>query len=207
MEETGVATLLYWVLGEREGIENLPQVYTKLHLLLESCPHVLILLRQTEEMRIHKGLLLLFSLLTAIPPLSVDEEKAENPVLTSLVDPLVRVIVHHDIAEMRTLGFSCYKLFLGIFNLEAKHGIFLHLLNCVKHSGLLGWTVIQLKDCLGQALASPSLSPLYQGPGLGRLTASLYRLEQGPESDLLMVSDSLLATINFSVFLLARDKE
>merc|ERR1719334_170959 len=127
-------------------------------------------------MRVHKGLLLLQSLLTSVPGVSVTLEEAESPALRSILAPLVTIIVHHDVKEFRTLGFTCYRHFLGIFSLPARHSIFLCLLHTVRHSGLRGWTVTQLKDSVAQSLKPPDSSSIFSGPGLVRVTSGLYTL-------------------------------
>ena len=158
-------------------------------------------------MRVHKGLILLKSRLEALHPSSLSSEEAENPALTSLVVPLTKVIIHHDMKEIRQMGFSCYRLLLSAFSLEGRYTIFILLLNNVTHSGLLGWTVTQVKEAVSASLNPTTYCSLYHGPGLVRLANKIFALEQGAETDLLEASHHVLDTINFSVFLLTRDKE
>jgi len=207
VESTGLPTVFYWVLGECQQKEVIPQVYSHLHLLHLSCPHICLLLSQTEEMRVHKGLILLCRRLEALPLSSLLPEEAENPTLTSLVVPLTKVIIHHDVKEVRQLGFTCYRLLLSAFSLEGRYTLFLFLLNNITHSGLLGWTVTQVKESVSASLNPNTSCSLYHGPGLVRLANKIYTLEQGAETDLLEASHHVLDTINFSVFLLTRDKE
>ena len=54
------------------------------------------------------------------------------------------MIIHHDIKEVRQLGFTCYRTLLLAFSLEGRYTLFLFLLNNITHSGLLGWTVTQV---------------------------------------------------------------
>ena len=207
VESTGLPTLFYWVLGECQQKETIPQIYSHLHLLHLSCPHICLFLSQTEEMRVHKGLILLKSRLEALHPSSLSSEEAENPALTSLVVPLTKVIIHHDMKEIRQMGFYCYRLLLSAFSLEGRYTIFILLLNNVTHSGLLGWTVTQVKEAVSASLNPTTYCSLYHGPGLVRLANKIFALEQGAETDLLEASHHVLDTINFSVFLLTRDKE
>ena len=207
VEPTGLPTMYYWLLGECQQKDEIPQVYSHLHLLHLSSPHICLLLRQTEEMRVHKGLILLLRRLEALPPSSLPAEEAENPVVTSLVEPLSKVIIHHDSKELRQMGFSCYRGLLSAFSLEGRYAYFLFLLNKITHSGLLGWTVTQVKEAVSASLNPATSCTLYHGPGLVRLANKIYALEQGPETDLLEASHHILDTINFSVFLLTRDKE
>ena len=105
------------------------------------------------------------------------------------------------------MGFSCYQGLLSAFSLEGRYAYFLFLLNKITHSGLLGWTVTQVKEAVSASLNPVTSCTLYHGPGLVRLANKIFALEQGPETDLLEASHHILDTINFSVFLLTRDKE
>ena len=108
---------------------------------------------------------------------------------------LIEVIIHHDVKEVRQLGFTCYRLLLSAFSLEARYTLFLFLLNNITHSGLLGWTVtqvcrtkiaiksdsdgvVQVKEAVSASLNPSSSCPLYHGPGLVRLANKIYTLEQ-----------------------------
>jgi len=185
----------------------IPAVYTKLFLLQRSSSHIVYLLKQTQEIKVHKGLLLLEKLLLSIPPCSLPHTESENPTLVSILSPLVTVIVYQNIAELRKLGFSCYTKFVCMFSLSGRYSLYNHLLNTVNHSGLLGWTISSLKDSLALSLASTSHHPEYTGSSLARLVLPLFTLSHGAQTDLLEVSDEVLATINFAHFLLVRDRE
>ena len=123
VEEFGLATLHYWVLGEGEGSGELPQVYSHPHLLLHSSPHALTLLTAAHEIRVHKGLLLLHRRLSTIPAASLPPSLAQHPALTALLPALARAAVHQDTAELRRLAFACYRLLLGATTLEARWAI------------------------------------------------------------------------------------
>jgi len=205
--ESSVPTFLYLLLGEGLCVDRIPAVYTKLFLLQRSSSHIVYLLKQTQEIKVHKGLLLLEKLLLSIPPCSLPHTESENPTLVSILSPLVTVIVYQNIAELRKLGFSCYTKFVCMFSLSGRYSLYNHLLNTVNHSGLLGWTISSLKDSLALSLASTSHHPEYTGSSLARLVLPLFTLSHGAQTDLLEVSDEVLATINFAHFLLVRDRE
>jgi len=207
LDQTCVGTFLYLLLGEGLCVERLPAVYTKLFLLERSSPHIISLLKQPQEIKVHKGLLLLEKLLSSIPPTSLPTTESENPTLVSLLAPLVNVIVYQDVSELRRLGFNCYSKFVNMFDLSSRYSLYNHLLNTVNHSGLLGWTISSLKDSIALSLLKPGQYPEYTGHSLSRIVLPLFKLSNGAETDLLEVSDEVLATINFGHFLLVRDKE
>jgi len=181
--------------------------YTKLFLLQRSSPHIVILLQQVQEIKVHKGLLLLDKLLLSIPSSSLSPTESQNPSLVALLSPLITVIVHQDVAELRKLGFSCYCKFVNMFSLSGRYSLYNHLLNTVNHSGLLGWTITSLKNSIALTLTCPGQYPEYAGDSLSRIVSPLFRLSNEEQTDLLEVSDEVLSTINFAHFLLVRDKE
>ena len=203
----GAATLLYLVLAEGEGGAAVPAVYTPLHLLRTAAEHVVTLLKETHEVRVHKGLLLLAALLARVPPDSLGPEVPGDPRLDSLLPPLVTVIVHQDVAELRRLGFRCYQRYVSLFSAAARLPVYSQLLHTLTHSGLRGWTVTSLKDTLLRGLGPGATLEPYCGPRLAGLVLPLLRLRDGPETDQLEVSEELLASLNLARFLLVRDRD
>jgi len=207
IDETSVPTFLYLLIGEGICLDRIPAVYTKLYLLQKSSSHIVILLKQVQEIKVHKGLLLLEQLLNSISPSSLPPTESQNPALVSILAPLVTVIVYQDLAELRKLGFSCYCKFVNMFSLSGRYSLYNHLLNTVNHSGLLGWTITSLKNSIALNLSSGGQCQEYTGDSLARIVAPLFKLSNGAQTDLLEVSDEILSTINFAHFLLVRDKE
>ena len=192
IDDTCFGTFLYLLIGESIGIENLPAVYTKLHLLRRSSYYIIVLLKQSCEIMVHKGLLLLYKLLSSVEKNSLSRAEAENPSLTSMISPLVNVIVYQNVAELRNLGFGCYSKYVDMFSINGRYGTYLHLLRTVNHSGLLGWTITSLKNSLAVTLKNPEDYPDYTGHGLSRLVEPFYTLSHGEQTDFLEVSDEVL---------------
>ena len=94
-----------------------------------------------------------------------------------------------------------------MFSLSGRYSVYIHLLNTVNHSGLLGWTISSLKDSIALSLTKSGQHPEYTGHSLSRLVLPLFTLSNGAQTDLLEVSDEVLATLNFAHYLLVRDKE
>jgi len=209
LERTAVGAFLYLVLGEGLFKDRLPSVYTSTFLLQQSSPHVTRLLENKHEMCVHKGLLLLNNLLEHVPDGVLGVGESDNPYYRSLVKPLVSVIVYHDLKELRSLGFQCYRRYVSMFSPDGRYTVYLDLLHSVKHSGLRGWTITSLKDTIAGWLSQPGhgqASP-YTGPSLHRLVADLLVLPEQERTDLLDASDEVQATVNMLIYLLVRDKE
>jgi len=207
IDDTCFGTFLYLLMGESIGLDRFPAVYTKLHLLRRSSYYIIVLLNQSCEIMVHKGLVLLDKLLSNVEKKSLSRAEAENPSLTSMISPLVNVIVYQNVAELRKIGFGCYSKYVEIFSINGRYGTYLHLLRTVNHSGLLGWTITSLKNSLALTLKNPEDYPDFTGHGLSRLVEPLYILSHGEQTDFLEVSDEVLSTINFTHFMLMRDKD
>ena len=207
LDPLSVPTYIYLLLGERLCLDKMPSVYTNIFLLRSSTVHILTLIKQTNQIRVHKGLLLLQNLLKNFQQQSLTGNEAEDPTLLSLVPPLVSVILYQEVEELRKLGFSCYAQFVKMFSVRARFSLYKYLLNTVNHSGLLGWTITSLKDAIATNLVSDHYTELYSGSSLSELVTPLLELKHGAETDLLEISDELLATLNFVQFLLVRDRD
>ena len=207
LDPLSVPTYVYLLVGERLSQDRMPSVYTNIYLLRSSSVHILTLIKQTNQIRIHKGLLLLQNLLNNFKQHSLSGNEAEDPSLLSLLSPLVSVIIHQEVEELRKLGFSCYAHFVKMFSARARFSLYKYLLKTINHSGLLGWTVTSLKDVIAASLVSDQYIDLYSGSSLSELVTPLIKLKHGAETDLLEISDELLATLNFLQFLLVRDRD
>ena len=202
-----IPTYLYLLLCEEMSLETMPSIYTPIHLLRLSSSGIVVLLKDKNEIRIHKGLLLMNKLIAKIQTESISSESASDPKLVSMLDPLVTVIIYQEVEELRKLGFTCYSKYVEMFELSARYAIYTHLLNTVNHSGLLGWTITSLKDTFAKCLPKETFPEVFSGPSLSKLVLPLLKLKNGPETDLLEINDELLATLNLVQFVSLRDKE
>ena len=168
---------------------------------------IITLLEEKNEVRIHKGLLLLTRLMKNVARDSLENVDAEDPELISLLQPLTQVIVYQDVEELRKLGFSCYTQFIDMFSAESRYNVYNHLLNTLNHSGLIGWTLTSLKDSVVKCLQQEKFTPQYSGNYFSKLLSPRLSLKHGAETDLLEISDELLSTLNFVQFFIIRDKQ
>jgi len=199
-------TFLYLVFPEKMCQDRIPSVYSHYYLLRSCASSIVTLISDKNEIRIHKGLLLLEFHLERCAPESLDSLSAEDPELTSIISPLVTIIVYQEVAELRKLGFLSYQKFVKIFCPAARYKFYLLLMQTVNHSGLLGWTITSLKDTIVKCFASEEFDINYSGSKLSKLITPLLKLKHGPETDLLEISDELISSISLFHYLLVRDK-
>ena len=207
LDSFSLPTFVYLLLAEEMSTDRMPSIYTPHHLLRTAASFIITLIDQKNEIRIHKGLLLLSKLLYKVAAESLDNEASEDPQLISLLKPLVNVIVYQNVEELRRLGFSCYSSYIKMFSLEARYNVYNYALNTANHSGLIGWTVTHLKDTISKCLPMDNFPSTYSGSKFSHLVSPLLKLQHGPETDLLEISEELLAILNFVQFFIVRDRE
>jgi len=199
-----VGVHLYLVFGEGIQIENVAQVYSHLHLLRSSSKYIATMLSTTLEFINHKALILFASLLKRIPADSLTNDTSQDPVLISLISPLTNLLIHHTTRELRSLGFSCYQMFVNLFDVECRFNMYKHLFNSLNHSGLLGWTITHFKNTLRIVFNDPDNFPSYSESKLTPIFNQLFKLKHGTMTDLIEISDELIAEINLAYYVLSR---
>jgi len=199
-----VGVHLYLVFGEGIQLENVVQVYSHLHLLRCSSRFIVAMLSNTQEFINHKALILMASLLKRIPANSLTQDTSKDPVLISLISPLTNLLIHHSTRELRSLGFSCYEIFVNLFDIECRFNMYKYLFNSLNHSGLLGWTITHFKNTLRVVFNDPENFPSYSESKLTPIFTKLFNLKHGTMTDLIEISDELIAQINLAYFVLCR---
>ena len=202
IQPAAVAACLYLVQCEGMAGSRQPAVYSPQHLLYTAGSHCAVLLASPHPARLHKGLLLLYRLLAGVEEASLPADQAGHPALAAPLPALTRAILHSDQADYRQLAFSCYKLWVGLHSPAARYRAYTQLLATTQHSGLLGWTISSLKETVrGELGRAGGPGADYTGPRLASLARPLFKLANGPETDLLELSEEVLATVNLACFL------
>ena len=130
---------------------------------------------------------------------------SHDPELTSIIQPLSNVIIHHNTSELRSLGFKCYQLLATRFDIETRFDWYRFLFNTLNHSGLLGWTVTHFKDTLRKVYLDKNTSyPSYSENKLIQIFTKLFKLKHGAQTDLLEISDEIIAEINLAYFIICQ---
>jgi len=205
--DIAIGTYLYLLVGEGLGSKEVPSVYSPYFMLANASRHIVALLSSPQEMVVHKGVLLLQSLVQKVPPCWLDGDTSEDPQLRNIIKPLVNTIVYCNMADVRSAGFDCYKQIINLFTPNTRCSFYLFLFKTANHSGILGWTVTHLKDTLIKVFPSYSTGSAYNEESLGKLCGLLFKLSHGVETDLLEISDELIAEINLGYFLLFKCPE
>lgn len=126
-----------------------------------------------------------------------------------LLKTLLNLMVSSEAASVRSLAFGTYEGYLRLFDQdwEASYRLIGSIFTLANVSGVIGHAVTRLKDCVLRALSSKDANGLewFGGQRLRALLAKVCRLANGPETDLLEVSDEVMASLNCLLCLCLRD--
>jgi len=142
----------------------------------------------------------------------IDIFDAENHF--ELISKFHQVIIYHNMETIRKLAFQVYDRYFSTFGTKAKPfmAIYQFILKKANHSGLIGHAIGKLKDKILQFMkVKPSLESeqdeIFSKTNIHQILKKICRLSNGAETDLLEVSDEIMASLNFLICLLIRDKD
>ena len=131
-----------------------------------------------------------------------------------LISKFHQVIIYHNMETVRKLAFQVYNQYFSTFGRKAKPfmAMFQFVLKKANHSGLIGHAIGKLKDKILQCMKLNTLQQsehqeIFSKTNLHQILKKICRLSNGAETDLLEVSDEIMASLNFLICLLLRDKD
>jgi hypothetical protein len=203
----GVAAMFYAVYGESICPDLMPSIYDPLFIWLESMEATVSFLEHNNCAFLHKGLLLSNGLLARINKNSIGYDVIDSHLFVAFLQALINAVTFSDLAEFRQLGFKIVSGIHARLQFEAETKFFSVVMESKCHSGLKGWVITRLKDlALGVAVSDDNArKESFFGPRFRALCLRTFKLERGPETDLLEVSDEVMASLNFLWCLKIRD--
>ena len=129
-----------------------------------------------------------------------------------LISKFHQVIIYHNMENVRKLAFQVYDRYFSTFGHQAKPFMvmFQFVLEKANHSGLIGHAIGKLKDKILHCMKLNTLQSeqeIFSKTNLHQILKKVCRLTNGAETDLLEVSDEIMASLNFLICLLIRDKD
>ena len=165
-----------------------------------------------EYLKLEKALILCQALVKRIPSNTIPNDVMDMPQHSLLLLRLYQIIVYHNMSCVRRMAFGVYNVYFDTFasvNHEEKQTgcvlkfLVLHALERANHSGIISHAIGKLKNAL---LKGPVL-PAITGGELHKLVKKFCYLKNSAETDLLEISDEIMASLNFLIALLLRDKQ
>ena len=202
----GLSTFCYLAFGEQLDSNSIPQVLAPRYYIEINCIFVSYLLDQSENLIMHKGLLLLSKLEHSLPDESFDSLLLETGEVKDLIYVLVKVMTSSKVKELSQIAVGLLKDLVKKFDIPGRNQFLLYLLRTTNHSGLTGYVVNLLKDEIDCNLKRNTPDPSFIGSRLWRLLDLVFMLPSGEKTDLLENSDRIMAALNILRYLVIRDK-
>lgn len=199
---------------------NFPLCYAPFHLfsvLLNSMIQMLNYHGDTDTttpapyFRQEKSLYLCKTLLSRLHVNSIPADVLEMEEQSLLCSKLYQIIIYHGLQSVRKLAYEVYNQYFDVFggnNPKALTMLVKFSLEKANHSGLIGHAIGKLKNGILFYIRDPASYPPEKlcGTQLHSLVKRFCALKNGAETDLLEVSDEIMASLNFLVCILLRDR-
>eukprot|EP00057_Strongylocentrotus_purpuratus_P033347 XP_791092.3 PREDICTED: glomulin [Strongylocentrotus purpuratus] len=200
----GLGCFVYLVKVEELREDRLPNVYSSEYLLQLTSVYIAALLRRPEEEPVLKGLYLLSLLVDGIEDAALHHRLLDNTFYEDLPQMLSVVMVMSPLNTIRQAALRVFSVYIRKFDWKGRYRLLQLLLKNTVHSGVCGMVIGMVKDNVHHTLQHRD-NEWFVGQRLGDLFSLIFSLPNGAESDMLELSDKVMAALNCLRFLLLRD--
>lgn len=197
----------YFVLMTSTTLQNkIPQVYHP-HYIMNSCLYLgSYLLQRREYILVSKGLRLITAALQRVEYESINYEFLELPIHMELFSNISQVMIHCDSSQHRKMALNVFKNYINCFSMRARYLVIRQLYETSNHSGLMALIINILKESIIQSLNETPHCEYFVGKNLSIMLTRICSLSHGSTTDLVEISDEIIAALNLLRFLVIRDK-
>ncbi|XP_017286258.1 glomulin, FKBP associated protein a [Kryptolebias marmoratus] len=204
--KTSLACLAHMVFVHHLAADTFPSVFNPVFCLRCNMEHISALLSRTEDSRLQKGLELYEKSLVRVENCSLPADLLEIKTFLTVPQNLIKVMTICPKDVLRTKGLKVFQLSIDKFDTEAKYRFFQYLLRTSNHSGVEGYIIKNIKNQINTALQPGNSNIWFEGVHLLPLLQRVFRLPDGPETDLLQYLDRVMESLNLLRYLVIRDK-
>lgn len=199
------ANYFYFLMSSKLLQHHIPHVYNS-HYIMHSCFYLgNYLLTQSEYILVLKGLHLINNILARIENESIKHEVLELSVYRNLLSSLSQVMVYCDSMNERKMALNIFQNYIKRFNMRARHLVIIYLYETSNHSGFLALIINILKEAIVKSLNETPRCECFMGKKLESMLKRIYKLPNGSASDLVEISDEIIAALNLLRFIVIRD--
>lgn len=204
-----IGSLFYLIYHEHILIEKVPKIYDSLYFFHYSLEFVNNLLDCDHNIVVEKGLKLSDTLLKHVQQHKLPYLMLDSECHGHFCRSLAKIIVYNDIQVLRTFALQIYKKYVNSFETHGFYLLIYNLMSDLNHSGLIGYTITLYKDQLASEFVKSNnfITEHFKGQKLLMLLKKFCFLHNSEESDLIELSDQIIAALNLLRFLALRDKE
>ncbi|XP_012543173.1 glomulin [Monomorium pharaonis] len=204
ISDMAFANFYFYIITKEKYWINVPQVYNTYY-ILEMCAYFFKILL-SEDYSIPTGLIFMENVIKRILPRSINFRVLKLEIYTELLKPLTKVMIYSNSDEQRKKAVHIFQEYIEIFNMEAKYFVILYLYDIAEHSGLLSFITGMFKSSIIECLDSTPQNPQFLGGNMELLLKKACNLPHGSSSDVVEISDEIIAALNLLRFLFIRDK-
>nr|CAI5864880.1 unnamed protein product [Callosobruchus analis] len=201
-----IASLFYLIFGEGVYIHRVPKVYHPYFFFYNTLHLAAFLLECDHQIVVEKGMKLSIVLLqhvqyNKLPSVLLDSEDPKKFLLA-----LSKVIIYNKLDILRNTALDIYKKFITSFDCKGKYLLLYNIMDHLNHSGLKGFTITLFKEELAlQLQLNDLMSCYYRGRYLFKILDKICYLHKKEKSDLIEISDQIIATLNLLRYLILAD--
>lgn len=204
-----LGVLYYLVFKEKLGLAYISYVYHPIFLLQMTGTLALDMIIVENSRVQNKGLLLLESVLVRVSDASLDLDNINGELFGKLSEVLSNVMIYSNVKENRLIAVIAFKMLLIKFNPKGRYYILYNIQNKVNQPNFIGYIITITKDFVVEMLNNRQSGAVefFTGKNLCKILEKFCFLHKGAESDLIELSDQIIAALNFIRYLLIKDKE
>ncbi|CAH2005573.1 unnamed protein product [Acanthoscelides obtectus] len=203
-----VASLFYLIFSEEVYLQQVPKVYDPDFFFYNTLHLSVALLEFDHQIVVEKGIKFSISLLQHIEHRETPYTLLDSQYPKRFLLALSNIIVYNKLDILRIAALDIYKKFITSFDPKGKYLVIYNLVDHLNHSGLKGFTITLYKEELAvQLRLNNNMSCYFQNKYLFSILSKVCYLHKKEESDLVEISDQIIAALNLLRYLLLADKE
>lgn len=201
-----LGTVFYLIYGEQLPCVSVPCVYSQEFVFHNVLLHADLLLKSTESLVVHKGLLLIQGVLKHVGDSSLSIDCLDHPIHFQIFQSLIWLAMSGvNSRECKIISVELWRPYLDKLHPGARYHLLQSLLPTIEHPGLKGLVINIIKDQI--ALCLDKNLPYFLQDRLNASLPLIWKLPQDVETDLLEHMDAIMSALNLARFLLLRDKQ
>lgn len=200
--------LLYLVVSEGIGIENLPKIYNPIYIFQTGIYLVNVMITSNDAV-INKGLKLCQKMLQNICASRLTSDELDVAIHREFTENLTKLLVFSPSKRNRMNAIVVLRNYILKFDMQGRYLVIKNILKIVTHKGLIGYLTTMYKDMIFEDLNSNGdVSQFTSGACFKQLLMDYFcNLSGGAECDITDSSDQIIASLNFLIGILLRDKK
>jgi hypothetical protein len=200
--------LFYLIIAEGIAYESLPKVYSPTYIFCAGLYLVNNMLTSNETI-ISKGLKLCEKMLKNAASETLSSDYLDVDIFRDFCNNLIKMLIYSASKENRQQGLVVLRMFIYKFDIHGRIALIKNIMNVSSHKGLIGYLITMYKDIIFENINNigefPACLSGYNFKSL--ILNHICKLENGVQCDISESSDQIIASLNFLIAMLQRDKD